>query len=47
VLRTTVNPAYKETQRIWNIFSVSNRFHFNRKYEKDHESQEHSTVLEK
>jgi hypothetical protein len=46
VLRITANPAYNETQWIWNIFSVSGRFHFNRIYEWDHESQGHSTVLE-
>jgi hypothetical protein len=33
VLRTTVSLTYKETQWIWNIFSVSGRFHFNRTYE--------------
>lgn len=46
VLRITPNPAYNETQWIWNIFSVSGRFHFNRTYEWDHESQGHSTLLE-
>jgi len=46
VLRITANPAYNETQWIGNIFSASGRFHFNRTYEWDHESQGHSTVLE-